>query len=80
MSLLKGSHGLLVDEKTALRHLSEAEEEEEGGEEESDKEQERTNVFNPSSVEEVRNQGAQYLSAHSISVINNLMEKVGVIL
>ncbi|VDL19056.1 unnamed protein product [Hymenolepis diminuta] len=75
MSLLKASHGLLVDEKTALRHLSEAEEEEEGAEEESDKEQDRTNVFNPSSVEEVHNHGVHHLSAHSISVINNLMEK-----
>nr|CDS31557.1 ATP binding cassette sub family G [Hymenolepis microstoma] len=75
MSRHKDSHGLLVDEKTALRHLSEADEEEEAAEGELDKGQEETNILNPSSFEEVHNHSDHHLSAHSVSVISNLMEK-----
>ncbi|VDO09934.1 unnamed protein product [Rodentolepis nana] len=71
----KGSHGLLVDERTALRHLSEADEEEEGTEGELDKGQEETDTLNPSSFVEVHNHSKHHSSAHSVSVISNLMEK-----
>lgn len=73
--LHKENHSLLFDGKTSLRHLSEVEDEEVGTED-SDKDEMKV-IAVKSPAKEVNDKRHNLLSAHSISVISNIMEKVG---